>query len=70
MSRHGHRLTLPDPDGMMRCPESEYRYKEVEQGVLRCLDLDEDAPLPVELRTGSKSYRQLREEANYESTVA
>jgi len=57
MSRHGHRLTA-DADGLMRCPESGHRYREVEPGVLRCLDLDEQAPLPVELRTGTRSYRE------------
>jgi UDP-2-acetamido-3-amino-2,3-dideoxy-glucuronate N-acetyltransferase len=45
MSRHGHRLGKPDAAGVMRCPQSGYRYKEVEQGVMRCLDLDESAPL-------------------------
>src|SRR5881296_2055802 len=63
MSRHGHRLDSPDSDGVMRCPESGYRYKEVDSGVLRCLDLDEEAPLPTELSNGTKSYRQLKEEA-------
>jgi len=57
MSRHGHRLAA-DADGLMRCPESGHRYREVEPGVLRCLDLDEQAPLPVELRTGTRSYRE------------
>jgi len=66
MSRHGHRLGLPDADGVMRCPESSYRYKEVESGVLRCLDLDEEAPLPAKLSVGTKSYRQFREEPEYE----
>jgi UDP-2-acetamido-3-amino-2,3-dideoxy-glucuronate N-acetyltransferase len=63
MSRHGHRLGAPDAAGEMRCPESGYRYREIEPGVLRCLDLDEEAALPVESRNGSKSYRQLKEEA-------
>ncbi|MGA8868374.1 MAG: Gfo/Idh/MocA family oxidoreductase, partial [Candidatus Sulfotelmatobacter sp.] len=57
MSRHGHRLESPDGSGVMRCPESGYRYQEVEPGVLRCLDLDEEAPLPAELTVGTKSYR-------------
>ena len=57
MSRHGHRLT-PDADGLMQCPESGHRYREVEPGVLRCLDLDAQAPLPAELQTGTRSYRQ------------
>ena len=33
MSRHGHRLVAPDADGIMRCPESGFRYKEVETGL-------------------------------------
>jgi len=61
MSRHGHRLDSPDVNGVMRCPESGYRYKETDAGVLRCLDLDEEAPLPTELRNGTRLYRQLRE---------
>jgi UDP-2-acetamido-3-amino-2,3-dideoxy-glucuronate N-acetyltransferase len=63
MSRHGHRLGSPDSDGVMRCPESGYRYQKTDSGVLRCLDLDEEAPLPTELSNGTKSYRQLKEEA-------
>lgn len=46
MSRHGHRLQNPDSDGVMVCPESGWRYKEVEPGILRCLDWPEDEPLP------------------------
>lgn len=45
MSRHGHRLPAPDGDGLMTCPESGWRYREVEPGVLRCLDWPEDQPL-------------------------
>ena len=70
MSRHGHRLGAPGSDGIMRCPESGYRYQEVEPGILRCLDLDEEAPLPTELSVGSKSYRQIKEESNYEYSAA
>jgi UDP-2-acetamido-3-amino-2,3-dideoxy-glucuronate N-acetyltransferase len=70
MSRHGHRLDSPDADGVMHCPESGYRYREVEPGILRCLDLDEESPLPAELSVGSKSYRQLKEESKYECSVA
>jgi hypothetical protein len=33
---------------------------ETEPGVVKCLDLDEDAPLPVELSKGTQSYRQLK----------
>jgi UDP-2-acetamido-3-amino-2,3-dideoxy-glucuronate N-acetyltransferase len=45
MSRHGFRLPAPDGGGVMVCPESAWRYREVEPGVLRCLDWPEDEPL-------------------------
>src|SRR5918998_491603 len=45
MSRHGHRLTERDGEGNLVCPESGWRYKEVEPEVLRCLDWPEDQPL-------------------------
>lgn len=60
VSRHGHRLDGPDADGVMTCPESGLRYKEVSPGVLRCLDLDEEAPLPAELSVGRVAYGQLK----------
>jgi UDP-2-acetamido-3-amino-2,3-dideoxy-glucuronate N-acetyltransferase len=44
MGRHGVRLER-EGNGW-RCPESGLRYRE-EGGVLRCLDVDEDAPLPL-----------------------
>ncbi len=69
MSRHGHRLACPDSNGVMLCPESGYRYHEVEPGVLRCLDLHEEAPLPTDLSKGTKSYKQLREESSYASAT-
>lgn len=56
MSRHGHILSK-DSEGVMRCPESALRYREVEPGVVRCIDLAEDAPLPPELATGAVAYR-------------
>jgi UDP-2-acetamido-3-amino-2,3-dideoxy-glucuronate N-acetyltransferase len=67
MSRHGHVLKDPDPDGIYACPESGLRYKEVEQGILRCLDLDEDASLPKALATGKVFYRDLKKETGKES---
>ena len=56
MSRHGHRLGQPDADGIMTCPESGFRYRELESGVLRCLDLEEEASLPTAVATGTKAY--------------
>jgi len=61
MSRHGHVLKDPSPDGVYACSESGLRYWEVEQGVLRCLDLDEDDPLPENLSVGKFFYRELKQ---------
>jgi UDP-2-acetamido-3-amino-2,3-dideoxy-glucuronate N-acetyltransferase len=58
MSRHGQRLRAPDGDGVYRCPESGLRYKEIEQGRLACLDLDENAPLPEDLARPGMPYRR------------
>ncbi|MFC1585845.1 Gfo/Idh/MocA family oxidoreductase [Fibrobacterota bacterium] len=57
MSRHGHKLTLPNKEGMLICPESGLRYK-VQEGKLRCMDLGEDEPLPEEMRRGNLPYRE------------
>ena len=62
ISRHGIPLPKPDGDGIMVCPESDYRYKEVEPGVVRCLDLDEEAPLPPEKASGKVSYYELKKD--------
>jgi len=48
----------------------EWKNRIVEAGVLRCLDLDEEAPLPAELSVGNKSYKQIKEESNYEYSAA
>lgn len=45
MSRHGHRLRF-DAAGEAVCPGSGLRYR-MEENAVRCLDLDEDAPLPA-----------------------
>jgi UDP-2-acetamido-3-amino-2,3-dideoxy-glucuronate N-acetyltransferase len=60
MSRHGHVLK-PGPDGIMVCPESGFRYKEVSLGALKCLDLDEDNMLPEGLKNGGKNYKDYKE---------
>jgi UDP-2-acetamido-3-amino-2,3-dideoxy-glucuronate N-acetyltransferase len=57
MSRHGHRLRDPDAHGVMRCPESGYRYRQAHDGTLHCLDLRENEPLPSDLSIGAASYR-------------
>ena len=58
MSRHGHRLKKKG--GLLVCPESGYRYDEAIPGILRCLDLPEDIPLPSDLATGSLPYRETK----------
>jgi UDP-2-acetamido-3-amino-2,3-dideoxy-glucuronate N-acetyltransferase len=63
MSRHGHPLE-PSTDGIRRCPESGFRYREVEPGVLRCLDLDEEAPLPPEMAVGRRTYDEFKRGAS------
>lgn len=60
MSRHGHILKNPDKEGIMICPESQLRYKEIKPGILRCLDLDEESPLPIELKVGKISYDEFK----------
>lgn len=60
MSRHGHRLAGPDANGIMVCPESGFRYKETKPGVLRCLDIDEEAPLPPKMAKGEKTYDEFK----------
>ena len=60
MSRHGLPLKDPDADGIMLCPESGYRYKEIEKGILRCLDLDENKPLPPDKAIGKKCYDEFK----------
>lgn len=60
ISRHGIPLPEPDTNCIMICPESGYRYKEVEPGVVRCLDLEEDAALPPDKAVGTVSYSDLR----------
>jgi UDP-2-acetamido-3-amino-2,3-dideoxy-glucuronate N-acetyltransferase len=61
MGRHGHRL-IPEKGGapgIFICPESGYRYQ-LQEGQVRCLDLDEEAPLPAEHAVGTQPYRAVR----------
>lgn len=60
MSRHGHVLKNPAPDGTLTCPESGLRYR-LDGDRLRCLDLDEDAPLRPELAVGKTTYDEFKQ---------
>ena len=44
----------------MTCPESGLRYREESPALVRCLDLDEEAPLPPELAVGKIGYDTLK----------
>ncbi len=64
MSRHGQRLIagkgeVGEAGEVLTCAESGYRYA-LTNGALRCLDLDEEAPLPDGQREGTIAYRTLR----------
>jgi UDP-2-acetamido-3-amino-2,3-dideoxy-glucuronate N-acetyltransferase len=59
VSRHGHPLKKAR-NGVYTCPESKLKYREVEPGVLRCLDLAEEDPLPAALATGAHPYRTFK----------
>lgn len=54
MSRHGHLLAFNE-EGRAVCPESGFEY-EIKDETVRCLTLDEEAPLPADLAAGVKSY--------------
>lgn len=58
MSRHGHLLKNPE-NGLYVCPESKFRYQE-EEGVLRCLDVNEDQTLPENFTKGTKTYDEFK----------
>lgn len=60
MSRMGHRLKTVGPDGIMTCPEAGHRYREIAPGILKNLDLGEEAPLPPELLKSAISYREFQ----------
>ena len=57
MSRHGHPLKEKDEDGRFLCPESGYRYQESD-GLLVCIDINEENSLPENVATGTKPYRE------------
>lgn len=59
MSRHGHPLKQKEKNDIMICPESGFRYK-LENGQMKCLDLDEEMPLPDNLSKGDKNYDEFK----------
>ena len=46
MSRHGYRLSEPDGEGIMLCPQTSWRYHEISPGTVVCLDWSEKKSLP------------------------
>jgi len=69
VSRHGHRLTAA-VGGTLTCPETGYRYQETAAGTLRCLDLDEESPLPEQFAKGVKTYDELKIVATSQQPIA
>jgi UDP-2-acetamido-3-amino-2,3-dideoxy-glucuronate N-acetyltransferase len=60
MSRHGHILKA-GKDGVLKCPESGFRYEQLNGNRLRCLDLAEDEPLPPQLTKGVRGYDDFKQ---------
>jgi len=54
ISRHGH-ILRKEKDNVCVCPESGLRYAE-DNDRLRCLDIEETAPLPESMRKSEKEY--------------
>jgi UDP-2-acetamido-3-amino-2,3-dideoxy-glucuronate N-acetyltransferase len=59
MSRHGHPLKDENGDNIMVCPESGLHYRQRNDGLLECMDLNEDKPLPKSLSVGKIAYRDV-----------
>jgi UDP-2-acetamido-3-amino-2,3-dideoxy-glucuronate N-acetyltransferase len=60
MSRHGHLLNDSNVAGIYTCPESGLRYTETDPGVLKCMDIDEETPLPKDMAIGKNFYDELK----------
>ncbi len=69
MSRHGHVLKAKGTDGIMICPEAGWRYRLSPEGLLHCLDLPEESPLPTEQTVGRLSYDELKRAVEQKSPV-
>ena len=51
VGRHGHRLVATEREEELACPETGWRYRFEAPERLRCLELDEEAPLPEHPRS-------------------
>jgi UDP-2-acetamido-3-amino-2,3-dideoxy-glucuronate N-acetyltransferase len=60
MSRHGHVMRNPTREGILRCPESGLKYKIHDYKTLKCIDLEEDEPLPEKLSKGERGYWEVK----------
>lgn len=59
VSRHGQLLKDVMDGKEVTCPETGYRYL-LKGGILKCLDLDEEAHLPESLSKGEKTYDEFK----------
>ncbi len=57
MSRHGYRLSEPDGEGIMLCPQTSWRYHEISPGTVVCLDWSEKKVCPIMPEPNSKAGR-------------
>ncbi len=60
ISRHGHKLEKKDSNGFYICPESGLKYKETIEKMLICVDIEENQPLPKDMRTGKTDYEHYK----------
>jgi hypothetical protein len=60
ISRHGH-VMRPGTDGALTCPESGFRYEEIDGVGLRCLDWSEDQPMRPALSKGAQGYKEFKQ---------
>lgn len=60
MSRHGHCLKKQDSSETMVCPESGFQYREMSPGILKCIDWDDEVPLPKDMSVGKVLYDDLK----------
>lgn len=58
VSRHGH-ILKKNADGIYICPESHFRYK-LDNNIMRCLDLNEQSPLPSSLAKSELPYNEYK----------
>ncbi len=65
MSRHGHKLTTKNAQGLFVCPESGLRYEQTGLYIISCKDLPEESPLPETMKIGMAPYNEIKINAHH-----